>query len=565
MGKIFKKKFTKPTRNRYHYEYKKCLKIEEKIRKNKLLNSCINMGGNIFTELKAIRKSVPIIASKMDGNQDVKGVFKDKYEALYNSANDEEALMKVLQEVESRVTEASLIEVEKVTPSLVKEAAKKLKPGKSDPMFSFTSDCFKNAGDVLYDKLCTVIQGFLVHGHVTLVLLLATLVPIIKDKLGSISASKNYRSIAISSIMLKLFDWIFLLLFGSKFNLNDFQYAYQAGCSTTMCTWAALETVEYFLKHQSEVYTCAMDMTAAFDMTLHSLLFLKMLKAGFPPIFLRLFLFIYIYQSANVRWNGDLSSCFPMTNGCRQGAVLSAIAYCFYCEDLFSLLKKRRAGCWVLNSYHGIFGYSDDNWLLAPSLASLQDMLNTCEEYAMDHNLKFSTDPDPVRCKTKLMAFMRRPRQLPNLILCGVPLPWVNNIKHLGNSITNTIDGNQMDTKVKLAKYVDRCNSLNQEFHYAHPFTKVKLNNIYNSHYTGSQLWDLGSREMEKLVSTYNKSVKIMFNLPWSTHRYFIEPLSQEPHVLKQLYKRNLTFISKIKNSGKTPLKTLLNLSKNDV
>ena len=86
----------------------------------------------------------------MDGNQDVKGVFKDKYEKLYNSANDGEALMKVLREVESRVSKSSLIEVEKVTPSLVKEAAKKLKPGKSDPMFSFTSDCFKNAVDVLY-------------------------------------------------------------------------------------------------------------------------------------------------------------------------------------------------------------------------------------------------------------------------------------------------------------------------------------------------------------------------------------------------------------------------------
>ena len=123
-----------------------------------------------------------------------------------------------------------------------------------------------------------------------------------------------------------------------------------------------------------------------------------------------------------------MSSCFSMTNGCRQGAVLSAIAYCFYCEDLFALLKKRRTGCWVLNNYHGIFGYSDDNWLLAPSLGSLQDMLTTCENYAKCHNLKFSTDPDPVKCKTKLMAFMKRPRQLPNLILCGVSLPWVNKI-----------------------------------------------------------------------------------------------------------------------------------------
>ena len=53
-----------------------------------------------------------------------------------------------------------------------------------------------------------------------------------------------------------------------------------------------------------------------------------------------------------------------MTNGVRQGAILSAIAYCFYCEELFSLLKSRRAGCWVLNNYHGIFGYSDGNWFV---------------------------------------------------------------------------------------------------------------------------------------------------------------------------------------------------------
>ena len=79
--------------------------------------------------------------------------------------------------------------------SVVKDAAKRLKPGKSDSAYSFTSDCFRNAKDCLYEKLAFVLQGFLVHGHVTLVLLLVTLVPIIKNKLGSISASKNYRSI----------------------------------------------------------------------------------------------------------------------------------------------------------------------------------------------------------------------------------------------------------------------------------------------------------------------------------------------------------------------------------
>ena len=91
----------------------------------------------------------------------------------------------------------------------------------------------------MYENLSLIIQGFLVHGHITNILLLATLVPIIKDKLGSINVSQNYRSIAISSILLKLNDWIIIILFGSKFGLNDLQFAYQAVCSTTMCTWAA--------------------------------------------------------------------------------------------------------------------------------------------------------------------------------------------------------------------------------------------------------------------------------------------------------------------------------------
>ena len=64
------------------------------------------------------------------------------------------------------------------------------------------------------------------------------------------------------------------------------------------------------------------------------------------------------------------------------GKVLAAIAYCMYCEELFETLRRRHSGCWVRGYYRGIFGYSDDNWVLAPSLSALQDILKTCEEFA---------------------------------------------------------------------------------------------------------------------------------------------------------------------------------------
>ena len=343
-----------------------------------------------------MRKCEQIISSSMDGkSENIQEHFKSIYETLYNSVDDSGELKAINDEVNKKLNASHLIDVSKVTPTIVKEASTHIKDDKTDPIFSFSSDCIKNGPDLLFEKLSLVLKSFLIHGHVTVFLLLATLVPIIKDKLGSISSSKNYRSIAISSLVLKLIDWVIILLFGDVLALDVLQYAYQPGCSTTMCTWAVIETVSYFLRNGSEVYTCLMDMTKAFDLVKHSLLFRKLLKAGLSLIFVRMLLFIYTMQTANVRWNGQVSNIFSLSNGVRQGGVISAILYCFYLNDLFQLLRQRSAGCWVKGSFHGILGYSDENFLLAPSLAGLQEMLNTCEEYAQSHNLKFSTDPRP--------------------------------------------------------------------------------------------------------------------------------------------------------------------------
>ena len=137
----------------------------------------------------------------------------------------------------------------------------------------------------------------------SLFFLLATLIQLLKDKLGSITARNNYRSIAISSLVLKIFDWILLSLYGDHLVLDDLQFAYQPGCSTTMCTWSFVETVDYFLRNGSDIFVCCMDMTKAFDRIRHSILFAKLKVAGIPPIFLRLIIFIYMEQFANVLLN----------------------------------------------------------------------------------------------------------------------------------------------------------------------------------------------------------------------------------------------------------------------
>ena len=249
----------------------------------------------------------------------------------------------------------------------------------------------------MFEYLSIIIKSFLLHAHASNILLLSTLVPIIKDKMGDICSSKNYRSIAISSLILKVIDWVVIILYGECLNL---QFSYQSGCSTTMCTWLAIETIDHFIRNDGEVFVCMMDMTKAFDMVQHSLLFKKLLDVHLSPIFLRLIMMMYYMQYANVRWNGNISDSFPMGNGVKQGAVLSALLYCIYVNGLFEKLRSKRAGCWLGLTYLGILGYADNNLLLAPSRQALQEMLLTCESYAREHNLQFSTNVNSGKSKT---------------------------------------------------------------------------------------------------------------------------------------------------------------------
>ena len=78
-----------------------------------MLDACFNGNGNIFDELKKLRKSKPIIASSMDGvKEDIPGHFRNIFKDLYNSANDQEALLDVLKDVEDKIDETSLVDVD---------------------------------------------------------------------------------------------------------------------------------------------------------------------------------------------------------------------------------------------------------------------------------------------------------------------------------------------------------------------------------------------------------------------------------------------------------------------
>ena len=153
-----------------------------------------------------------------------------------------------------------------------------------------------------------------------------------------------------------------------------------------MCSWAVVETISYFLRNGSDVFGCSMDKTKAFDVCKFSILFRK-LSLKLSPIFLRLIVYIYVNQFSNVRYGGEVSSSFSVSNGVGQGKILAGFVYCFYCHDFFEILKNSGYGCFVNDVYAGVYGYSDDDLLLAPTYTALAAMIKIAESYFSTHGL----------------------------------------------------------------------------------------------------------------------------------------------------------------------------------
>lgn len=217
--------------------------------------------------------------------------------------------------------------------------------------------------------------------------------------------------------------------------------------------------------------------------------------------------------------------------------------------------------------YLGIWIFADDIVLLSPSRAGLQYMTDICETFASSMRLKFSTNPNIDKSKTKCIIFTKDRIYdndvCPDVTLNGMPLPYVQEIKHLGN-ILQCDNSMKKDCNIKRAKFISKVHSISQEFHFANPVNVVKLYKIYACDFYGSQLWDLYSYDVEKLYNSWNVAMRILFDVPRSTHRYLIEPISGTVHIKTIIASNFISFYNRLNQSKKLCIRLLTNLCKND-
>ena len=461
------------------------------------------------------------------GEDNVSNKFKQVFDSLYNSADSKvemEAMQKRIKELVQK--EDSRAELEKVTPEVVKKAVMIMKKRKMDVSQGFSSEALLHAPDLLFGLLALVFKDWLTHGTVTKSVLVCAFIPLLKGSKDPASTD-NYRAIAGSSLILKIFERVILIIWGDHLNSDSLQFGFKQRCSTGTATWLVHEVLQHYLRQGSKPVAVVLDCSKAFDLAKFNLLFSRLLDRSLPAVVVRVLAFSYQQQVAWIRWGRVCTSdTFGISNGTRQGSVASPAFWSVYLDPLFSQLREAGVGCHVAGLYVGVVGYADDLLLLAPTREAAQEMLKTCEAFTLASNIMFSTNIDPKKSKSKALYVVgprgaTLPRPVP-LRLCGRPLPWVERADHLGHSLhqDGTMDH---DCLQKRAQFIDASVKIRETFYFAHPAEQIAATEKYCTAAYGSNLWDLGSSATRMMVNAWRTGHKLAWAVPRETHTYLVE------------------------------------------
>ena len=556
----------KTTRNKYHFAIKKVKKQEEAIRKSKFLQACLNNKiEDIFSELKAMRNKGGHISKVIDGKNkqpEIAEHFKEMYQEIYNIHDDTAEFNRIKILNSNKINNTDLNIVNRITPAIVQKSIENFHNGKNDSFYEWRSDALKHAKELVATPLADLLKSMIIHGHIPPMFLLCSLIPIIKDNKASKMTSSNYRLIAITSLMLKILDHVVLDLFGSELTPSYHQFGFQKGKSTSLCTWTVMETINYFTNRGSPIFLCLLDLTKAFDFVKLSTLFEKLSKK-IPAILIRFLMASYTQQECFVTWDGHHSSTFSISNGVRQGAVLSPALFNFYIDDLYKQLENTGFGCKINRVYFGCFSYADDLALLAPSKEALQSLINKCQEFFKNHGIEISTNQDVKKTKTKILIFGLKTKPAP-FLLNGKQLPTVESWQHLGHLLHQ--DGTlRHDLEEKRRAIIGRIHNLQQEIGNQHPTVYFALLRSYVFHLYGCQLWDISDDSCNKLWAVWHRTIKLAYDLPHATHRYLLNDLVQLDHIKKVVLKRFTKFYQTINTCDIPQVRILNDIQSKDV
>ena len=264
---------------------------------------------------------------------------------------------------------------------LVERIICNMKRGKAAGLDNLTAEHLQNCHSLLPAVLAKLFNLIVLTGHIPSGFRYSYTVPIPKNKANVYSKAftiDDFRGISISPVISKVFEHCILHRYNKYFVTSDnqFSYKHKLGCTTALHTVRCV--VEHYVNNGSTVNLCALDLTKAFDRINHYGLFIKLMNRHVPILILRIIESWLTRCCTCVKWNSRTSHFFKLETGTRQGGVLSPVLFNIYIDDIIDVIAKSEGGCHFRNISYAILIYADDILLLAPTVNSLQLLVDLC-------------------------------------------------------------------------------------------------------------------------------------------------------------------------------------------
>ena len=284
--------------------------------------------------------------------------------------------------VESKLFDVGLL------ASLVSEMGN----GKAAGLDGLSAEHLKNCHPVFFTVACKLFNQCLLLGWIPPAFGLSYTVPIPKgDKRCQTGSVSNFRGISVNSVLSKLFEMAILNRYIDYFDTCDSQFGFKKKLSCSHAIYCIRNIVEHYIRGQSTVNMCMIDLSKAFDKVNHYALFLKLFDRKFPIELLNIFIQWFEASATCVKWGTCFSDFFKLLTGVRQGGVLSPYFFAIYVDDIIKKVRSSNLGCYMSAICVAIIMYADDIVLVAPSVDSLQALLTLLERLLDEVDMRINS------------------------------------------------------------------------------------------------------------------------------------------------------------------------------
>ena len=311
----------------------------------------------------------------------------------------------------------------------VEKAVKSLNSNKAADEYGITAEHVKFAGEPLWTLLTNIFNAILETGKIPETFKTGYITPVHK-KGKDPQQVNNYRGITVASLLGKIFEYMLLQrLPDLNKDQSELQFGFTKNTSPNIAALIMSEAILDAKRNNSHLHIATLDSQKAFDVVSHSILLDKLYHTGANLQIWKLVKGMYEGLSSKVKWQGDYSNSFPVSQGVKQGGILSTHLYKLYINDLLLTLEDNNLGKYIGTHYSGCPTCADDLSLMSECTHDFQTMLNISHQYACDHRYTIHPEKSVVVTKGRNKKVLQEEN---SLTLSETQITIANSTKHLG-------------------------------------------------------------------------------------------------------------------------------------